>query len=103
MKNYIFIYFSGGNAPSVPNEEVNKLWMGWFDLIKDSLVDAGNPFNEAGQVVTQAGNSQISESAASGYTIIKASSMDQAVQISQGCPILHVPGASVQVYEAQPM
>ena len=103
MKNYIFIYFSGGNAADVPSEKVNKLWMDWFEQIKDSLVDAGNPFNEAGQTVTHAGSSAVEGSVAGGYTIIKASDMDQAVQISKGCPILQIPDASVQVYEAQPM
>jgi len=36
--------------------------------------------------------------AATGYTLIKADSLDNAVEIAKGCPVL-IGGAKVAVYE----
>ena len=103
MKNYILLYFSGGNETSIPREEINSFWMAWFQSISDSLVDSGNPFDEEGRTVTRTGSETISGHKAGGYTIIKASDMEGAIKVASSCPILQIPGASVQVYETQPM
>jgi hypothetical protein len=87
----------------MPMEEIRKAWMQWFEKLGDKLVDGGNPFAEGGKAVEQSGVTTIENYPASGYTIVKASSIDEAVELAKGCPILGSPKAAVRVYETMPM
>ena len=89
-----------------PMEEVKKAWGAWFGKLGDSLVDAGNPFNDNGKAVEKSGVSDIENHPSSGYSIVKAKSMDEAVELAKGCPLLGDGGpdeGAVRVYETVPM
>jgi hypothetical protein len=103
MKNFVFVYYNGGDMPDMPMEEIKKAWMQWFEKLGDKLVDAGNPFNDGGKAVEQSGVTTIENHPASGYTIVKADNMDEAVELAKGCPILGSPKTAVRVYETMPM
>ncbi len=98
MANYVLVYH-GGAMPQTPEEgaKVMKAWTDWFGTLKDALVDGGNP---ASRTKTIAANGSVSDDAAgpTGYSIIKAGSLDEAVALAKGCPVLQG-GASVQVVE----
>jgi hypothetical protein len=53
--------------------------------------------------VEKSGVSTIENHPASGYSIVKASSLDEAVDLAKGCPILEEPAGAVRVYETLPM
>ncbi|MBM3898118.1 MAG: hypothetical protein FJ358_06320 [Thaumarchaeota archaeon] len=74
--------------------------MRWFKSIKDHIVDSGNPFGP-GMEITSGGVKQLphNKKAITGYTIIDAESMDEALKIAEGCPII----TSMRVYEAMSM
>jgi len=104
MKNYVYIYFNKGDQANVPMDEVLKAWMGWFEKLGDKLVDGGNPFNDGAKVVTKGGVKELQSNPSSGYSIVKASSLDEAAEMAKGCPLLgHVPNGEIQVYETLPM
>jgi hypothetical protein len=104
MKNYVFIYYNGGDMGDLPMDKIKADWMAWFEKLGDKLVDAGNPFNDGGQAVEKSGVTTIENFPASGYTIVKAGSMDDAVEMAKGCPMLeHTPKGAVRVYETMPM
>ena len=98
MANYVLVYH-GGSMPETPEEGANvmKAWTDWFQTIGDALVDGGNP---ASRTKTIAANGSVSDDATgpSGYSIIKADSLDAAVGLAKGCPVLQG-GASIQVVE----
>jgi hypothetical protein len=100
--NYVLIYHSatgGGMAPSADEQaKVMQAWNDWFGKLDGALVDGGNP---ATQTRTIAANGSVSDEAhgPTGYSIIKADSLDDAVRLARGCPVLQDPGASVQVVE----
>lgn len=98
MANYVLVYH-GGSMPESPEEgaKVMQAWTDWFGTIGDALVDGGNP---ASRTKTIAANGSVSDDAGgpSGYSIIKADSIDAAVAIAKGCPVL-AGGASIQVVE----
>jgi len=103
MKNYVFIYYNGGVTGDMPMEQVRAAWMGWFGELGDKVVDAGNPFG-GGKVVMAGGVNDAQGPATTGYTIVKAGSLDEAVELAKSCPILaHVKDAGVGVYETMPM
>ena len=104
MKNYVFIYYNGGVTGDMPVEDVRAAWMGWFQELGDKVVDAGNPFNDGGKVVMASGVNAAQGPATTGYSIIKADSLEAAIALAQSCPLIkHVKDAGVGVYETMPM
>jgi hypothetical protein len=103
MKNYALIYYNNGVRDNVSAEESKNEWGTWFGSLGDKIVDAGNPFNDGGKAVEKSGVSTITNHPATGYTIVKANSIDEAVDMAKGCPVLEEPEGAVRVYETMPM
>jgi hypothetical protein len=102
MANFVLLY-QGGSMPETQEEgaRVMQAWTAWFSRLGDAVVDGGNPASAARTVAP--GGSVTSDSAfPSGYSIIKADSLDAAVELAKGCPVL-AGGASVQVVETFPV
>ena|SRR5882762_2351485 len=102
MKNFVFIYYNNGTREGLTAEQSKAEWGTWFGGLGDKLVDAGNPFN-GGKAVEKSGVSDIENWPATGYTIVKAESMDEAVEMAKNCPVLEEPDGAVRVHEALPM
>lgn len=99
MTNYVLIY-SGGGMPESEEEQaaVMAAWGAWMGGMGDALVDGGNPTGAATGIASDGSVGAPTVAGVSGYSIIKADSMDAAVAIAQGCPILQGNG-QVSVYE----
>ena len=102
MANFVLLYH-GGKMPETQEEgaRVMEAWTAWFSRLGDAVVDGGNPASGARTV---APNGTVTSDTAfpSGYSIIKAETLDAAVQLARGCPVLQG-GASVQVVETFPV
>jgi hypothetical protein len=98
MANYVLVYH-GGSMPESQEEmaAVTQAWTSWFGTLGDALVDGGNPASQT-RTVAADGSVRDDPSGPSGYSIIKAESLDAAVGFAKGCPVLHG-GASIQVVE----
>lgn len=103
MSNFVFIYYNNGVREGMTAEQSKSEWMGWFTKLGDKVVDAGNPFNSGGKAVEKSGVSTIENWPATGYSIVKANSLDEAAEMAKGCPVLEEPDGAVRVYEALPM
>lgn len=103
MKNYVFIYYNNGVREGVSPEQSKAEWGAWFGKLGDKLVDAGNPFSGGGKAVEKSGVSTIENWPATGYTIVKAESIDEAADLAKDCPVLEEPDGAVRVYETLPM
>ena len=101
MANYLLLY-SGGSMPKGQAEQaaVMQAWTAWFGKLGSALVDGGNP--TTGKAKTIASDGTVSDASAgttaSGYSIIKADSLDAAVKLASGCPVLQG-GAKISVLE----
>lgn len=101
MANFLLVYSGGGMAPSeTAQEAMMEEWMAWFGLLGSSLVDGGNPIAPLAKRISADGKvgSVPAAMMASGYSVIKASSLDAAVAIAKGCPVLKG-GSSITVFE----
>lgn len=104
MAKYLFVYH-GGSVPEgeAAQKEVMDAWGAWFGSMGSAVVDGGNPVgvsttvNSNGSVVDDGGSNP-----ASGYSLVEASSRDDAISKAKGCPILKS-GGSVEVAEALDM
>lgn len=104
MTKYLYVYH-GGSMPQSKEEgeRIMKAWTDWLSALGSAVVDGGNP---VGMSSTVASNGSVvgngGANPASGYSIIEASSMDDATAKAKGCPIL-AGGGSVEVAEIIPM
>jgi hypothetical protein len=101
MANFLLLY-SGGSMPETEagRAEAMQAWGAWFGGLGAATVDAGNPFLPG--VKSVHGDGSVSAgpigSQASGYSVLKADSLDEAVKMAQGCPLLKG-GGEISVYE----
>ncbi|MFL7869166.1 MAG: hypothetical protein AB8I58_10080 [Anaerolineales bacterium] len=99
MTNYVLIY-SGGGMPETEEEQAAVLaaWGAWYEALGQATVDGGNPFSPMAKSINSDGSVGDAAYPASGYTIITTSSLDAAVEMAKGCPVLS-DGGTVNVYE----
>ena len=109
MKDFLFVYRSDfSNRPQTSPEEMQantKRWMDWIGTIaaQNKLTDRGNRLDLNGKVlrpnnmVTDGPYTEIKESLA-GYSIVKANSLEEGLEVAKGCPIIAA-GGNVEVRE----
>jgi hypothetical protein len=103
MANFLLIY-TGGVRETQPTPEesaaIIKDWSDWFDSLGENMVDMGNPTTPASKRIASDGT--VTDGApgemVTGYSIIKADSLDAATEAAKGCPQLKA-GGQVAVYE----
>ncbi len=101
MANFVFLYTGGGMpASDVERKRSLDLWNKWYDKLGSAVVDQGNPFMPVAKSIHHDG--RVAEKplceTASGYSVIKADSLNKAIELAKGCPILH-DGGDISVYE----
>lgn len=99
MKQYVLVYL-GGNQPSDP-DEANKhfaKYVEWLSSLGDSVVVPTIPLKDTTTVRSDKTVEEGGSSAMSGFSIIRAESMEAALSIAQACPFLEI-GGSLEVSE----
>lgn len=101
MPEFVYLY-RGGQRASTPeaSEKIMQRWMSWMQTLdqKGHLKDRGQPLEQTGKVVRGNGKGVTdgpypeSKDLVGGYTLVEASTLDEAAELSKGCPILEVGG-----------
>ena len=99
MKKYLFLYYNKNSDMGGSMED----WENWAKELGDKLIDFGNPLAEGGQAVNSEGVMDVKDMPATGYSLIKAGSMDEAVKYAKSNPLLKSSTGAVCVYETLPM
>ncbi|MGI9642804.1 MAG: YciI family protein [Acidimicrobiia bacterium] len=102
MANYLLAYHGGG-MPETPEQqaEVMAAWEAWYGTLGASIVDGGAPTMPTTTVAAD-GSTSATANPVSGYTIVSADSLDDALAKAAGCPIRDA-GGSIEVGELMPM
>jgi hypothetical protein len=104
MAKYLFVYH-GGSAPSDP-EQVKKVmdaWGAWFGSMGSAVIDGGNPVGKSstvkpdGSLVSGGGANPVSV-----YSLIEASSLEDAHKKAKDCPLLKA-GGTIEIAQALDM
>jgi hypothetical protein len=104
MAKYLFVYH-GGSVPQSDAEKarVMNAWGEWMGGMGAALLDGGNP---VGQSYTVSGKGTVTDNGganpASGYSLVEAASLTEALAHAKACPILS-DGGSVEVAQAMDM
>lgn len=101
MSNFVLLYTGGGMpATDAERKRITDEWNAWYKKIDKAVVDQGNPFAPMAKYIS--GDGKVYDgpigSMVTGYTIIKALSLDAAIQLAKSCPALKG-GAKISVYE----
>jgi len=104
MANFVLLY-TGGGMPEDEAEQakVMQAWMAWYEKLGSAVVDQGNPFSPLAKSIAPDGTVREGPvgAMASGYSIIKADSLDGAIALAKGCPMLEG-GGHISVFETFP-
>lgn len=101
MAKYLFVYH-GGSMPETEEQQAAEMdaWGQWFGSMGSAVIDGGNPVGLSSTV--QSDGSVVSDGGAnpaSGYSLIEASDVEDAIAKAKGCPAL-ASGGSVELAEA---
>ena len=104
MAKYVFAYH-GGSHPQNPEEvkQVMDAWGAWFGSLGAAVIDGGNAVSKSstvkqdGTLVDGGGPNPVS-----GYSLIEASSLQDAHKKAKGCPILQA-GGTIEIAQAMDM
>ena len=93
MNEYIMTYF-GDEHPSTP--EAGKAhfaaYQTWLLSLGDAVVSAMNPLRGTVSIATDGSQVPGSQSGMSGYTILRALTIEGAVAMASNCPFLEIKG-----------
>ncbi len=100
MAKYLLAYHGGSGMPETEaaGAQVMAAWGAWFGQLGAAVADAGNPVSQAKTIAPNGSVSGDGHSSLSGYSIISADSLDAAIALAKGCPVLSS-GASIEVCE----
>ena len=102
MSNYVFAYH-GGKKPESPEEGAKLMakWKSWVGGLGDAMVNPGTPLGKS-KIVSSGGVSDDGGSnTLTGFSIVKADSMDAALELAKGCPYLDL--GTIEVAEVMEM
>lgn len=101
MSEYVFLY-RGGEFERSPEkmQQTMQKWMAWFKELgeKGRIKDMGHPLESAGKLVkgkqktVTDGPFAEAKDLIGGFTLVEARDLDEAVELSKGCPIFEVDG-----------
>lgn len=99
MAKYLLVYHGGGMPEGQEaRDQVMAAWGTWFENLGPALADGGNPISQTRTVGADSLSDGGGANAATGYSLIQAESMEAAVNLAKGCPVLQG-GATIEVAE----
>ena len=108
MSEFVYLYRGGeaGRSPERMQQQMQK-WMAWFKQLGDSghIQNPGHPLERTGKLIKGSqktvtdGPFAEAKDVIGGYTLVEARDIDQAVELSKGCPIFDADG----VVEVRPL
>lgn len=73
-------------------------WGQWYGSMGEALVDGGAPFSQQVGIAPDGGDTDVSATKMTGYTVIKTPDLAAAKAFAQTCPVLQS-GNSIQISE----
>lgn len=103
MAQFVFVYL-GGTQPASPEESNDHFakYIKWLTSLGDSVVIPTIPLKDTNTVRPDGSVGEGGGSAMSGFSIIKAESMEEALTIAKSCPFLEI-GGTLEISEMMEM
>ncbi len=102
MAKFVVLYTGGMGMAATPEEQEKIMgeWGAWYGQLGEAIVDGGAPFGAAKNIVSVGSISDgtLSDTPATGYTVISADSLEAAASVCSAHPHLNH-GGQVEVFE----
>ena len=102
MSEFVYLYRGGEERSSSPQEmqQIMQRWVDWLQGLagQGHIKDKGNPLERKGLIVrgkqktVSDGPFAEAKDLVGGYTLVEARDIDQAAELSKGCPIFDAGG-----------
>ncbi|MGI9406379.1 MAG: YciI family protein [Hyphomicrobiaceae bacterium] len=102
MAEFILAYH-GGKKPESPEAGAKHMedWRAWVEGLGDTMVNPGTPLGKSKTVSEEGVADDGGANPLSGFSVVKADSIDAAVEIAKGCPFLMM--GTIEVAEMMQM
>lgn len=99
MANYVLL-FDRGAMPQADAERaaLMQAWGAWFGGLGEALVNSGSRFTPNPKRIASDGTVSDDAVGLSGFSVIKAASLDEAIEKVKNCPVFQM-GGQLTVYE----
>jgi hypothetical protein len=103
MSDYILAYH-GGEKPESPEagSEMMAKWKAWIGGLGDAVVNPGTPLGMSKTVSSGGVSDDGGANPLSGFSVVRAESMDAALEMAKSCPTLEL-GGTIEVAEMMEM
>jgi len=103
MANYI-LAFHGGTMPENPDdiEKVKAKWGAWMGQVGKAMTNQGAPLGKSSTVTTSGVSDDGGANPISGFMVLEADSMENAIEMAKTCPHIDF-GGSIEVAEMMKM
>jgi hypothetical protein len=103
MPNYLLAYH-GGKKPESPEEGAKGMakWKAWVDGLGGAAVNPGTPLGKFKTVSASGVSDDGGSNPMLGFSIVKADSMDAALEMAKECPHVEL-GGTLEVAEMMEM
>jgi hypothetical protein len=93
MPQFLLSYL-GGNHPATPEEGQQHFarYMEWMNTLGDAAVSPANPLGSTHCVNPDGSVTEGSSTTMSGFTIVEAESLEDALSMAKSCPFLEIDG-----------
>jgi hypothetical protein len=90
MANFMIAYF-GGNQPGSEKESMAQMgrWKAWIDSLGEKVINPGTPLKGTKIVTTSDVQDENDPNAMKGYAVVKAETIEDAVEIAKSDPFLN--------------
>ncbi len=104
MPDFVFAYHGGG-MPETPEEgaKVMARWQAWMGGMGEALVNPGAPVGMSSTVSADGVVDNGGANPLSGFTVVKADSIEAACEMAKGCPMVEDGNGSVEVAQVHEM
>lgn len=105
MSDYILAYHNGNMKKPETKEagaEMMEKWKAWVEGLGEAMVNPGTPLGMSKTVSSSGISDDGGSNPLSGYSILKADSMDAALEVAKGSPHVEF-GGTIEVAEIMEM
>lgn len=99
MKQFVLVYLGGNQPASAAEANAHfEKYFGWLNSLGDTVIIPTIPLKDTHTISSEGAIEEGGSSAMSGFTVIKAESLQAALDIAKSCPFLEI-GGSLEVSE----
>ncbi|MBW3097952.1 YciI family protein [Pseudohoeflea coraliihabitans] len=98
MPDYVFAYHGGGRPETQEEgEQAMQAWGKWYEEMGNAVVHGGGPVGASKTVSSGGVTDDGGANPLSGFTVVRADSIDAACAMAKGCPLVADGSGSVEV------